>query len=76
MLRNTEQLALFTCCGTHDKTNKPKITLQVIVLGTHGKFVNGFHFHFENCFKICLWNPKTADANISTYPVQCLTSLF
>ena len=59
-LRNSEQLAMFACCGIRGATNVPtKFTLQVFVCGIHGNFVSGIYLHFETCLKVCLWNPGT-----------------
>ena len=60
LLRNSEQLLMFACCGIRDKANVPKqFTLQVFVPGIHRIFISGSCLHFGTCLKTCLWNSGT-----------------
>ena len=47
-------------CRIHNENNVPtSSTLQLLVRGMHGNFVNGIHLHFGTWLKTCLWNPGT-----------------
>ena len=75
ILPNSQQLAIFACCGIRKKTDAPiKAKLFVCIRGMHGNFVIGSHSHFRTCLKVVFGIQKHKNTKMCAYPMHSLAS--